>query len=299
MKFELKKYKKLYKETGKYVSGSAWHDAWKKLSKNPAAMISLFVLIAICLLCIFAPFVTKASYTYMDLAERFQGPSLEHVLGTDILGRDLLARILYGGRNTLRISFTAVLIAAVAGTLIGLISGFSGGKTDFFIMRLIDLLSSVPSFLLAVVIEAALGWGNGKFMYALAIAAIPSVARLIRASAMDIMGCEYIVASRALGVSNAGILFRHILHNLMAPLLIQLTTNLSETMLTCTILGYLQIGINPPMPEWGNLVYYGSAYFRSYPYLALIPSLAIVMFVLSVNILGNGLRDALEPGNSN
>jgi peptide/nickel transport system permease protein len=234
----------------------------------------------------------------MDVSRAMSPPSRENPFGTDYIGRDLLSRVLYGGRNTLYIAFSATLMAAAVGSLIGIVSGYYGGNIDFYVMRLMDILSSVPSFLLAIIVEVALGWGEGNFRYALAIAAVPSFARLLRPSVMGIMSSQYIEASRALGAGTAGIIYRHVVHNIAAPLLIQFTSSVANTILTCTILGYLGIGISPPTPEWGSLVYYGTAYLRNAPHIALFPSMAVTLTVLSLNILGNGLRDALDPGNN-
>ncbi len=275
---------------------SSWFEFWNKFRKNHLAIACLVIFIIICLSCIAAPLLSRWSWNIIDLNNRFKPPSSEHIFGTDYLGRDIFVRTLYGGRNTLSFTFAAVAIAGVLGTIIGLISGFLGERTDFYIMRIIDAMASVPSLFLAIVMEAALGWGKGNFLYALAIAAIPAIAKLVRASVMDVMGSEFITASRALGMSNTGILFHHVFHNIAPSLLIQITSTASETMLACTILGYLGIGVLPPNPEWGNMVFESTNYFREYPFIVLCPSIAIVLSALSVNIIGNSLRDALKPG---
>lgn len=298
LKLDLKKMFRPHREDHQYISGSSWSEGWRNFRRNPTAMISLFVLGIICLACVLAPLMVNLDSSSMDVSRAMSPPSRENPFGTDYIGRDLLSRVLYGGRNTLYIAFSATLMAAAVGSLIGIVSGYYGGNIDFYIMRLMDILSSVPSFLLAIIVEVALGWGEGNFRYALAIAAVPSFARLLRPSVMGIMSSQYIEASRALGAGTAGIIYRHVVHNIAAPLLIQFTSSVANTILTCTILGYLGIGISPPTPEWGSLVYYGTAYLRNAPHIALFPSMAVTLTVLSLNILGNGLRDALDPGNN-
>ena len=226
--------------------GGSWSDTFRRLSGNKLALLCLAVFLIICLLCAFAPVVTKWNYSAISIDARMLQPSPEHLLGTDNLGRDMFSRILYGGRVTLRITFTSTLIALVIGSIIGLAAGYFGGKVDFFISPVLDIFAAVPVILLAIVFEAMIGWGQGNFMYAIAIAAVPQFARLVRASVMSIVGSEYIEAARALGVSHLGVISRHVAHNVAPQLVVRFTTALAEALLTCTIMGYLSIGINPP-----------------------------------------------------
>jgi ABC-type dipeptide/oligopeptide/nickel transport system permease subunit len=242
-----------------------------------------------------APHLTKYDYSSINAGDRLSKPSWTHLLGTDNLGRDLLTRILYGGRMTLRITFTSTAIALLLGSMIGLAAGYIGGRADFFISSVLDILAAIPVILLALVFEAMLRWGNGNFMYAIAIAAIPQFARLVRISVINIMGSEYIEASRALGVGHLGVIFRHIVHNVAPALIVRFTSALGEAMLTCTVLGYLSIGINPPTPEWGNIVYLSKNFIRLAPQLMIIPCAVISLTVISVSLFGDGLRDALDP----
>jgi len=245
-----------------------------------------------------APWLTKWDYWQINARNRLSPPSAEHIFGTDNLGRDVFSRLLYGGRITLRIALVSASLAMAAGGLIGLVAGYFGDRADMIISPVLDILASVPVILLALTIESIFGWGRGYFMYAIILAAIPQFARLVRAAVMDVMGCEYIEAARALGVGHTGIILRHVLHN-VAPLLItRFTSGVAETLLTCTIMGYLSIGVRPPTPEWGAIVFNAKEYMRVSPIMMVIPCAVIAVCVLSVSLFGDGLRDALDPRQS-
>jgi len=275
--------------------GGIFRDALRRFSRNRIAVICLVLFLIICISCALAPYVTKYDYSSIDSQNTLAKPSLTHLLGTDNLGRDFFSRLLYGGRMTLRITFTATVIALLIGSVIGLAAGYFGGRADLIISPVLDILAAVPVILLALVFEAMLGWGNGNFMYAIAIAAIPQFARLVRISVMNIMGSEYIEASRALGVGHLGVIFRHIGHNVAPALIVRFTSALAEAMLTCTVLGYLGIGINPPTPEWGNIVYLSKNFMRLAPQLMILPCAVISLTVITISLLGDGLRDAMDP----
>ncbi|MCL1834946.1 MAG: ABC transporter permease [Oscillospiraceae bacterium] len=277
------------------ASSNFWLEALRRLFKNKTAVFALVVFAIVCISCALHPYLTKYEYMVIDPANTKQGPSLEHLLGTDHLGRDLFTRILYGGTLTLRISFVSTVLAAAAGCILGLVSGYFGKRTDFILSHLLDMVASVPVFLLVILAEAALGWGKGNFMYAMGIAAMPQFARLIRASVMSIVGSEYIEAARALGVGHGEILARHVLHNVAPSLIIRFTSAFSEALLLCTIMGYLGIAVNPPTPEWGALAYFGRSFIRSYPHMIIIPCSVITISVISLGLFGDGLRDALDP----
>lgn len=276
--------------------GGIWRDAMRRFFRNRTAVLCLAVFLIICVSCALAPYMTKYDFSAIDSGDRLAKPSPAHLLGTDNLGRDLLTRLLYGGRVTLRITFTSTVLALVIGSLLGLAAGYCGGRADLLISPVLDILAAIPVILLALVFEAMLSWGNGNFMYAIAIAGIPQFARLVRVCVMQIAGSAYIEAARALGVGHLGILFRHIGHNVAPALIVRFTTALAEAMLTCTVLGYLGIGINPPTPEWGNIVYLSKNFIRLSPQLMVIPCAVISLTVVSVSLLGDGLRDALDPG---
>lgn len=295
MSFFMSRKKRDERDAKTVYSESTWSEVFRRLLKNKVAMAGLIVFVIACLACVCAPLLTKYDYFSINVDRTKEGPSLAHIFGTDYLGRDLFTRLLYGGRVTLRIALGSTLIAAVAGCFLGLIIGFFGGRIDFYVSHFLDMLASIPVFLLIIVSEAALGWGEGNFMYAMAIAAIPQFARLVRASVMNIKGSEYIEASRALGVRNSGIIFRRIFHNIAPPLIIRFTSGVADALLLCTVMGYLGIGINPPTPEWGLIAYIGRAYIRSYPLMMIFPCVVITISVLSLCLFGDGLRDALDP----
>ena len=279
--------------------GNIWIEVLMKLIRNKIAVVCFFVFMIICLSCVFAPFLTKWDYREINIDRIRQGPTSDHILGTDALGRDYLARLLYGGRVTLRIAFVSTTLAMLIGSLIGLTAGYFGKRADFILSQLLDVLASIPIFLLVLAFEVAMGWGRGYFMYAMAIAAIPQFARLARATTMSIAGSEYIVASRALGVSHPAIILKHVLHNVAPPLIVRFTTGFAEALLTCTLMGYLSIGISPPTPEWGALVYNSRSFIRSVPRLMIIPCSVITACVISISLFGDGLRDAMDPRKDN
>ena len=274
---------------------SIWNEVFMRFRKNKVAVAGLFVFVIICVSCLFAPILTKWSYSYISFDSVLSKPNSVHILGTDSLGRDLFSRILYGGRITLRIALGSTGIAAIIGSVIGIQAGYFGESYDFCISGFMDIIASIPVFLLVIVFEAALGWGKGNFMYAMAIAAIPQFARLVRASVISIMGCEYIEAARALGIGHVFIIYRHVLKNIAPQLLIRLTTGAIDALLLCTIMGYLGIGISPPKPEWGYLAFSGKAQIRNHPYLVIFPCLTIALCVVSLSFFSDGLRDSLDP----
>ena len=278
---------------------SLWAAFLKRFCKNRTAVAGLTVFIIICIACVFAPYLTRYQYTRINIANRASTPSREHILGTDNLGRDTLTRLLYGGRVTLRVALVATSLALAAGGALGLTAGFYGGKVDFIISPVLDALASIPVILLVVVIETMLGRNKGYFMYAIALAAVPQFARLVRASVMGILSCEYIEAARALGVRDFKIITRHVIHNIAPPVIVRFASGVSESLMYCTIMGYLSIGIRPPHPEWGAIVFQSRVYLRVQPISLIIPCAVIAVTVISINLFSDGLRDAFDPRQSN
>lgn len=264
--------------------------------KNPVSVIALIVFLVILFACILAPVICKYGYAEMDVQSRFLRPCREHIFGCDYTGRDNFTRVLYGGRNTLRIAAVATVLSAAGGLALGVISGMVGGTTDMIIMRVMEILSSVPSLLLVILAECLMGWGKGNFMYAMALSALPSVVRLIRASVSQVMSKSYIEASRALGVKGTRLVFRHILPNILPSVFVHLTGTFAEQILLCSIMGYVGVGINAPQAEWGLIIFEGYASLRTAPFTVVIPAACIAICVLSVNLVGNGLRDAVDGG---
>ena len=276
-------------------SQNAFRIVMRRLLKDKTALTGLAVFAVICLACVFAPVLTKWDYKEINVRRLLENPSVEHILGTDNLGRDVYSRLLYGGRITLRITLISTVLAAAAGCIIGLVAGYSGGRVDILISSVLDTLTAIPMILLAIVFEIVFGWGEGNFMYAIAVAALPQFAHLVRACVMNIVKCEYIEAARALGVSRFSIMVRHVLHNIMSPLVIRFASGLADALLSCTIMGYLSIGMKPPIPEWGVLVFNAKSFLWKQPLLMVFPCAVIAITVISVSIFSDGLRDALDP----
>ena len=224
-----------------------------------------------------------------------ESPSAEHLFGTDTLGRDIFSRVVYGARTSLKIGVSASLFETVVGLFIGFIAGFYGGTTDTVLMRIMDMMLAIPRVLLAIVIASVLGIGMTNLVIAIGVAGIPLYARIARASIISIRGQEYIEAASLSGCSDWRIILRHIFPNILAPILVQVTMALGGNILGASSLSFLGLGVQAPIPEWGAMLADGRAYMRYNGYMVLFPGLAIVMTVLSFNLFGDGLRDALDP----
>lgn len=267
----------------------------KSLKRNKMAILGLIILLFLVVLAIFADVVAPYDYYKQDLRNAFQHPNSEHIFGTDEFGRDIFSRVVYGARISLVVGFVSVGIALAIGGLLGAISGFYGGRIDNSIMRVMDVLLAIPQTLLAIAIVAALGAGLINLMIAVGISSIPNYARIVRASVMTIRGEEYIEAARASGTSDAKIITMHILPNCVAPVIVQVTLGIAGAILTAAGMSFIGLGIQPPVPEWGNMLSSGRDYIREYAYMTMFPGLAIIITVLCLNLLGDGLRDALDP----
>ena len=265
----------------------------KRFASNKMALLCLAVFLFLFLSCMFAPLLTHYDPAAMSFHELSQRPNSVHLLGTDHTGRDLYSRLLYGGRTTFRICFIAVVLSSL-GLVFGLAAGYYGGRTDQIISRVNDALASIPTFLLAIFVEITMPSGRGNYQYAIALALMPPLVRLSRNLVMNIMGSEYIEAARALGVTNAKIIAGHVLRNISGPVIVQIFSNLSEAILTCTIMGYLGLGIMSPRVEWGSVVKDAFPYILSNPIQITIPCLVVFICVLSLNVVGSGLRDAVS-----
>jgi ABC-type dipeptide/oligopeptide/nickel transport system permease subunit len=267
----------------------------RRLARNPSAVVGTVLVGALVLAALLAPLLTPYDPTKQALLSVLQAPSGEHPLGTDQLGRDILARILYGGRLTLFIGVFAVAVGMVVGVPLGVLSGYYRGWVDMAIMRAMDLMLSFTSFLLAMALVALLGVGLTNVIIAVGISTIPRFARLVRSSVLTIREISYVEASHALGARDGRILGRHVLPNAFAPVIVQATLSMGSTVLTAAGLGFLGLGVQPPTPEWGAMLGEGRNYIFTSPYVTTFPGLAIFVAVLGFNLLGDGLRDALDP----
>lgn len=253
-------------------------------------IVLLFVLAGI-----LAPWLSPHDPLEGSLPQARKGPSAEHVLGTDELGRDELARILYGSRITLRVGLIAVGIGLAVGVPLGLLSGYFGGAFDLAVQRLIDVLMAFPGVLLAILIVSITGVGLDKVMIAVGVVSIPTYTRLARASALSLKQQTFVEAATALGQSHTGILWRHVLPNALSPIIVQSTLQFATSILWAAGLGFLGLGAQAPTPEWGAMLAAGKTYMRSAPHLVVVPSIAISLVVFGLNLLGDALRDALDP----
>ncbi|GHV39398.1 peptide ABC transporter permease [Spirochaetia bacterium] len=267
-----------------------------RFKKNKLAVFGLILLAVIALLVLTAPlYVSYESAIKQDIPNKYQSPGGAHLLGTDGFGRDLLARIVYGGRISLFAGLGVVICSLFFGITLGGIAGYFGGRIDQVIMRCCDILMAVPSIFLALAIVTALGEGTGNLIIALMIGNVPRNARIVRSSILTLRNQEFIEAARCCGTSHFRIIVKHILPNGIGPVIVTATLTLGSAILNIASLGFLGIGIAPPTPEWGTLLADNRLYIRQYPYLGIIPGLVIGMSVMCVNMIGDGLRDALDP----
>ncbi len=274
---------------------SMFYLAMVRLFRNRLAVVGLAILVVLILTAVFADRVAPYSYSRQNLRGALQPPSAEHLLGTDEFGRDVLSRLIYGARVSLQVGLVAVSISLALGGTLGAIAGYYGGRLDNALMRLMDIQLAVPQTLLAIAIAAALGPGLFNLMIAVGISSVPRFARLLRASVLSVKEMEFVEAARAMGSSDCHIILRHVLPNCCAPLIVQATLSVASAILSSAGLSFIGLGIQPPYPEWGGMLSSARGYLRGHSYLSLFPGLAIVITILSLNLLGDGLRDALDP----
>ena len=275
---------------------SQWGLILFRFRKNKLAVFGLCFIILIMILCLAAPLYISYEEVYnQNMMSRFISPCLEHPLGTDQYGRDLLARIIYGGRISLLCGLLTVIISLSVGIVIGGIAGYFGGWGGTIIMRICDVFMAVPRMLLAMAVVAALGQGTFKMLIALSVAAFPNYARTVRASIMNLRNQEFVEAARNYGTNPFKIIFKHVLPNGLGPVIVSATIGLGSTIITIASLGFLGIGVASPTPEWGTILAENRANIRFFPYLGLIPGAFIAISVMCLNFIGDGLRDAMDP----
>ena len=293
MSIESAKAQNLISETPE--GSSLWRDAWIRLRANRLATLSLFFFIFISILTIIGPEVISTSYENQDLNNTFAKPGSTHLFGTDNLGRDLFARVLHGGRISLAVGFLATAVSLVIGVAYGMTSGYLGGKTDALMMRIVDILYSLP-FTIFVILLMVL-FGRNFVLLFIAIGAVEwlTMARITRGQTLGLKQAEFIEAARALGYSHSRILFRHILPNLIGPVIVYATLTVPAVMLLEAVLSFLGLGVQAPMSSWGSLIKEGSEKMDIAPWLIFFPGLFFSLTLLALNFLGDGLRDALDP----
>ncbi|MDA0796532.1 MAG: ABC transporter permease [Proteobacteria bacterium] len=277
---------------------SLWNDAWIKLSKNYLALAGLGILILLCVVSLLTPWIAPYSYEQQNLDLGATAPSLQHWLGTDIFGRDMLTRIMYGGRVSLMVGFIATAVALVIGILWGAIAGFYGGRLDAVMMRIVDILYALPFMIFIVLLMVV--FGRNILLLFLAIGAVEwlTMARIVRGQVMSLRNQEFVEAAYSLGLSQWTIIRRHIIPNTLGPVIVYTTLTIPSVMLLEAFLSFLGLGIQPPESSWGLLINYGVETMEEYPWLLIFPGVALSLTLFALNFLGDGLRDALDPRTS-
>lgn len=274
---------------------SVWEKFKGMFKHNKLALVSMIIIILFILMCIFAPYIAPYGLDEQDTSNSLAKPSAEHLLGCDKLGRDILSRIIYGGRTSLMVAFIPTAISMVLGTLLGLTAGFVGGKVDSIIMRIADICIAFPSLLLAMVISYALGTGIMTVMIALSVVSWGGTARVVRSEVLSLREKEYVEAATSIGVKRWTIMIRHILPNCVPTLIVLTTNNIPGNILTEASLSFLGIGAQPPLTSWGLLVNQTKQYLSLNPTITLAPGIAILILVVAFNFFGDAVRDALDP----
>ncbi len=274
-----------------------WKDILRQFLKNKLAVLGLIILAAIVIICVFAPYFTKYDPVKdMILQDMLLPPGSEgHILGTDDYGRDIWSRLIYGGRTSMLTGLLVALAAGAFGILLGCISGYFGGFVDTILMRITDIMMSFPFLIIAIAIMAALGASQKNVIIALAIVSWPKFARLTRSQVLAVKEQEYVEAAKVAGFKNVRIMLNHILPNCIGPLIIQITLSVGSAILSAASLNFLGLGVDASLPDWGVMLNQGRAYIQTNPYLTTIPGIAISLTVLSVNWIGDGIRDAFDP----
>ena len=266
-----------------------------RLRKNKVAMVGLVVLLLLIVMALLSPYITPYDYAKTSKADRYALPSWEHPFGCDAMGRDILSRIMYGSRASLWLGLMSTLVSTVVGVLLGSLVGYYGGKVDNIVMRILDIIQAIPGMLLSIAISAALGSGIGNTILALSIGGIPMTVRLLRGSILTVRKQEYIEAAEKINCSKWRVITSHILPNSIAPVIVSVTMGIGNTILQAASLSYIGLGVQPPTPEWGAMLSEGKSMLTKYPHLCIFPGLAIMIVVLCLNMLGDGLRDAMDP----
>ncbi|WP_066370248.1 nickel transporter permease [Neobacillus fumarioli] len=274
---------------------SPWKEAWQSFYKNRLALAGLIIVVFFIILAIIAPLAAPYSYDGQTLTDRLQPPSSKHWFGTDDFGRDIFSRVVYGARISLWVGFFSVLGSVIAGTLLGIIAGYYGRWVDTIISRVFDVMLAFPSILLAIAVVAILGPSLQNALIAIAVINIPNFGRLIRSRVLSVKQEEYIMAARAIGMKDSRILLHHILPNSISPVIVQATLAIASAIIEAAGLGFLGLGAQPPTPEWGKMLADSKQYLVQAPWTLFFPGIAIALTVLGFNLMGDGLRDVLDP----
>jgi len=280
-----------------YKKRSMWAEVWRNYKKNPSAMIGLVIVVLLIAIAIFA----RVYYNFdtdivaQDVQNKFAHPNGEHWFGTDHYGRDVFTRVLYGASYSLIVGIISVSISCLLGSTLGVVAAYYGGVVENIIMRICDVFVGIPSILLGVAIMSAFGQSIAVLMWAIGLVYVPMFARIARAAVLPVRDQEYIEAARVIGVKDGAIMVKHILPNALSPIIVQTTMGVANAILTASNLSFLGLGIPVPAPEWGAMLSESRNYIRDHGYLTIFPGLAIMITVLAFNLMGDGLRDALDP----
>lgn len=278
-----------------YKKSSALGDFFRRATKSFSSKLGVFLLLFIILACVVGPFFSPYGVNDVDLMSMYAGPSKAHILGCDGMGRDMLTRLMYGGRYSLALGICASLFGAAVGVVIGSIGGYFGGVTETVIMRFMDVWSALPGTMLCILVSNAMGSGFFATVIALTVGGIPGTVRMIRGQILSERSKEYIEAAQSINCSSATIMFKHLLPNVIQPVIVTTTMGIGSTMIMAASLSYIGLGIQPPNPEWGAMLTEGRTYIRTNPHLLLVPGIAIALTVFAINLMGDGVRDALDP----
>ena len=276
---------------------SQFVEVWKRLCRNKTAVLGLVIVALLTLMAILSPILIdyETQVIKTNYSEALQAPSANHWFGTDEMGRDILLRVMYGSTVSLSIGVVTVAVSLTVGLILGAAAGYFGGKTDMIIMRIMDIFLAIPGTLLAICIVASLGNSIPNLVIAQAVSSIPTFSRVVRGAVITARDADYVEAARAIGAKDATIIFHEVLPNSLAPIIVQTTLQVASVILSIAGLSFIGLGIVPPTPEWGAMLSGARAYIRDYSYMCLFPGLAIMTTILSLNLLGDGLRDALDP----
>ncbi len=284
-------------KAGTFKKRSQLQAIWFRFKKNKLAVFGLILLIILVGLAVFAPLLVsyEEDVIAQDVYNKMQGPSAEHIFGTDHYGRDLFARVIYGGRMSLLVGILTVVISLCLGAIIGSSAGYFGGVVDNVLMRIMDIFLSLPQTIMAVAIVAALGAGLQNLIIAMVVASTPWFARVVRSTVLSIRGQDFIEAARACGTPHKRIILKHVIPNSIGPIIVQATLEIGMAIMSIAALSFIGLGIQAPTPEWGSMLSEAKSFMRNDPNLVIIPGIAIVLSVMALNLIGDGLRDALDP----
>lgn len=287
--------RKKAKLKGRVIKSSPGREAWKRLKRNKLALVGLGILILLVIIAVFAPFIAPEGIDNQVLTRRLQEPSPQHIMGTDMFGRDIFSRIIYGTQISFPVGLECTVLAFALGGILASIAAFNGGRVDNIIMRFMDIFQSIPPLLMAIAIAASLGNGVLNLILAISISTMPARSRVIRAAILTVKSNDYIESARAIGASSTRQLLKYMLPNAMGPIMTAFTFSVATAILTVSSMSYIGLGITPPTPEWGSMLSSSKELLRIAPYTLYFPGLMIMITVLALNLFGDGLRDALDP----